>query len=344
MIFDQTVNLPSADAHAALFLSGQTRNPRGVYVNPTTGEIWVTDTDGSRAVRYPKFNDLPGANFQPSATISEPVQTLAVAQDAFGALYVADVSSRVAIHYPGLAAINGANFVVGRALCPGVIASLFPLGNQFGTDTKSFNELPNPLPLPTELADIQLLFNGQPAPLFFVSPGQVNFLVPMSAPTSGTAELVVARKSSGQVLGSGPVMMNVVSPALFTQGSTGKGQVAALNQDNTANSSTNPASRGTVIALFGTGQGFVDGAPPDGDVPQGVVSTRIKPDVFIGTAQVDPADVQFSGLAPGLVGVWQINVKIPMTTAPGNSTPVFVRLNSVVSSVAGAVTTIAVKQ
>ncbi|MFB3827278.1 MAG: hypothetical protein ACE15B_10940 [Bryobacteraceae bacterium] len=350
LIFDTLVNTPASDAHAAVILSAPA--PRAVYVSPRTGEIWVSDTSNRRALRFPRFDQLAPADFKANASIPAAAAIVALTQDSYGNLYVADASNRVAIHYPGLVALNGANFMVNRALAPGMVASIYPLGNQFGQETKSFSELANPLPMPTELADIQVLVNDQPAPLFFVSPGQINLLVPSSSPTSGTAEFQVLRKSTGQILGSAPVAMNIASPALFTMNSTGSGQVAALNEDGSVNSPTNPAARGSVIALFGTGQGPVAGGPPDGEPAPGPVSTSDNPRVFIGSCYVDEPQCMdgegnqliYSGLAPGLVGVWQINVRIPKATAPDNNTVVLLYYRSVYSGQAPQVrTTIAVK-
>ena len=63
--------------------------------------------------------------------------------------------------------------------------------------TQSFTTLP----LPTNMQAIQVLLNGTPMPLYFVSPGQINLLIPNNAPTSGTADLQVTRTDNGQVLG-----------------------------------------------------------------------------------------------------------------------------------------------
>jgi uncharacterized protein (TIGR03437 family) len=323
------------------------RAPRGVWVNPGTGEIWVADTNGNRVLRYPRFDDLPITGFLANSSVPAPA-ALAITQDAFGNLYVADSTNRVAIHFPGLASLNGANFVVGRALAPGSIASLFPLGIHFTDQTVSFNELPRPLPMPRTLADIQVLVNDQPAPLFFVSPTQINFQVPMSAPDSGNAEIQVMRVSTGQILAGGPVPMNVASPGLFTADNTGTGQILALNQNSTINSPENPAARGSVISLFATGQGFVPNAPADGSPAEGIRETPEKPRVIINTAFVNDEDILFSGLAPGFVGLWQINVRIPMTTLPGNDILVVLVHKSIPSNndrnPTGSRTTIAVRE
>jgi uncharacterized protein (TIGR03437 family) len=357
LIFDQILNNPNAGAHAAYTLIGP-RNPEGIFVSQKTGEIWVTDTNGGRALRYPRFDSLVITGSSNPTAISAAGATLAVAQDQFGDLFVADSTNRIGIYFPGLAAVNGASFLLNRSLAPGMISSVFPLNattNQFGKDTSNFNDLPNPLPLPKTLADIQVLFNGQPVPLYYVSPGQINFLVPMSAPTTGSADLTVVRPSTLQILAAGPVQMNSASPGVFPFGPPGKlVQAAVLNEDNTINSPTNPAARGSIIQIFATGQGFVPGAPPDGEVVSGQINTPNKPRVSIGLVGFvdDPAftgeegdHTPFSGLAPGLVGVWQINVKIPQKVPPGGQVPILILMNSIpnTDSQSGFVMTVAVK-
>ena len=84
----------------------------------------------------------------------------------------------------------------------------------------------------------------------------------------------MVKKSTGQILASGPVNMNVAAPGLFTVNNNGTGQVVANNQDGSANTPSNAAARGTVISLFGTGQGPVAGAPPDGEAPAGTYPHR----------------------------------------------------------------------
>jgi uncharacterized protein (TIGR03437 family) len=183
------------------------------------------------------------------------------------------------------------------------------------------------LPVPTTLGGLQVLVNGQAAPIFYVGPNQINFVVPSEAPTFGTTQVQVVQASTSQILGTGSLTMNVASPAFFTNTSNGEGQIAALNCntspcDNTRNGLSHMAEVGSTIQLFGTGQGVVPNAPPDGQPATGAIDTITKPIVYIGAGQ---ATVSYSGLAPGLVGVWQINVEIPETPtlAPGFPANVF---------------------
>jgi uncharacterized protein (TIGR03437 family) len=84
-----------------------------------------------------------------------------------------------------------------------------------------------------------------------------------------------------------------------------------------------------VVSIYGTGQGRVQGAPPDGFPATGLSPTDEKPRVLINNVPVSEDAVSFSGLAPGFVGLWQINVRIPETVAPGNAIPLSVQFRGV---------------
>jgi uncharacterized protein (TIGR03437 family) len=169
----------------------------------------------------------------------------------------------------------------------------------------------------------------------------------MGLPSNGTANLQIVRQSTGQIYGAAEIALSSASPGLFTAGGTGTGQIAALNADNSLNSSSNAAAHGTVIQLFGTGQGFVANAPPDGTPSTGLVPTATTPLVLLNNVFVPSTNIQYTGLAPSEVGVWQINVLIPTTTAPGNAVSLQVFMSSIPSgnpsSPASVATTIAVK-
>jgi uncharacterized protein (TIGR03437 family) len=329
--------------------------PQGIFVNPSTGEIWVTA--GSAAVRYPKYDTLQ-LNPASTGTVQAAATTLAVAQDQYGDLFLADATSRVAVYYQGLAGENAQATYQGQALAPGVVASLYPVASQTQFATPS---IPTPpgyaaltgYPMPITLADEQVMFNGAAAPLYFVAPGQVNFLVPMSAPVTGAADVEIVQVSTGQVLGAASVAMAQVSPAIFCGAAGGcllNGgfyQAAVLNQDYSVNSTTNPAARGSVISIFATGQGALNNAPADGAAapgPPNFATTPQTPRVAIGTCFVDDCGplktgdptngqwVTYSGLAPGYAGLWQINVQIPMATAPAVQTPLAIQYDGIGSA------------
>ena len=307
-------------------------NPRGLYVSPVTGEIWLSDNSG-RALRYPKFDDLVPAQVA-TFGLGLPTTPIALTQDAFGNLIYADTANRVAFHYAGFSYLtNGANFLVGRALAPGMIASAFrqTVGNPWADQDNAASTVP----LPVTLSDLQLLVNDKPAPLYYVGKDQVNFLVPSDTPTNIQAEMQLVRLSTGQIVAASSVDTNTVSPALFTAGD-GTGQLIAQNAEDdgrlTVNSSQNPISRNKVLVLYGTGQGLVPGQPPDGSPATEAASTPDKPRVAVNSRFLDDVDVLYSGLAPGLIGVWQLNIKIPDWVPPGNQILVGIQLRSVNST------------
>jgi uncharacterized protein (TIGR03437 family) len=332
-IFDHAPTAALGQSAAQVLTAGLS-SPRAVYVSADTGDIWVGDAGNGTAVRYPAFREL-AAGGASNATLSDPGLPLAVVEDAWGDLFMADAVHRVIIYYPGLGPINAANYLYPNVLAPGMITALFTQGNsnQFGGQATKASALP----LPTTLNGIQVLFNGAPAPLFYADPNQINFQVPMGAPQSGLQDIQVMDVATGRVLGDTTIVMQPSVPGIFTQGGNGIGGAAALNQDNTPNGQTNPAVQGSVIQIFATGQGFVSGAPADGTAPGGQVPTPLNPTIIMGTGLVPEEDIQYSGLAPGLVGVWQINIKIPDTviTTPTNPTQVVAELNSTFSGGGG---------
>ena len=335
LIWDTIPGLPSGAPAAVALTSGLT-SPRSVYVSPATNDIWVGDAGSGAvpgvAIRYSPYNQLKLNGFVPNAALLDAFSPRALTQDAWGNLFIADAANRVIVHYPALGAVNAATYLFRNNLAPGMITSLFSLGNkdQFGGQAASAPA--GVFPLPNQLNGIQVTFNGAPVRLFYADKNQINFQVPVTAPSSGTASLQVLDLATGRVLGDSLVAMNVAVPGIFTQGGTGIGTAAAINQDGTVNSPTNPAVQGDVIQLFCTGQGFVPGAPADG-YPSTAVNTKATPAVLMGTAFVPDGAVKYSGLAPGLVGVWQINVEIPKTviTTPNNPTDVVLLQNSVFS-------------
>jgi uncharacterized protein (TIGR03437 family) len=204
-----------------------------------------------------------------------------------------------------------------------------------------------------------LLFNGTPAPLYYVGPGQINFQVPNGAPVTGTATVQAQNTATGQIYGAGLVAMNSVSPGIFICGpATGTlRQACVINQDGTINSGTSAAPRGSTIQIFATGEGFIPNAPPDGTGATGAVSSPASLRVFIGTNYVDeipllPGEsnggnfIKYSGLAPGIAGMWQVNVQIPEGVGIGTQVAIALILNGDVADPdinSGYFATIAVK-
>jgi len=300
---------PAVDPSPSFSLSGLT-TPVGVSVSSVTGEVWVANTGGNAVVEYPPFVQLI-ANPAPVSSLGS-AEPLAVGFDPAGNPVVAESYNRVDFYYPIMNMQSSANYFYRYA--PGMLASLFNQGTaMFGAVTAQ----PSALPLPTTLGDVQVLVGGVggvAAPLLYVSPTQINFQIPMATPV-GQVEVSTVQASTGQILTDNFFNIQTTSPALFTAGASGQGQVLAINAaDGTINSSTHPVKAGQYISLFGTGQGFIAGAPPDGTAPTGALPTAGTPVVYINQ---ELSNVEYSGLAPDFVGLWQINAQVPSNAAPG---------------------------
>jgi len=338
-IFDTIGNLSTTLPATAISLSANLNQPIGITIgtagSPNAGQLWVSDFGRNQVFHYPPFNQLL-QNGSPDLGVGA-LHPLSAAFDSFGDLAVADGANRVLLFVPQLTVTNASSFATG-SFAPGTIVSIFPAASPSTSSTAilsaspaaNFNDLPNPLPLPTTLGDVQALVNGQPAPLFYVAPGQINLPLPSNLPTSGTVDLQVVSKSTARIFGSTEISLSAVSPGLFTLRADGNGQLAAINNPSgTVNTASSPLVRGQYITFFGTGQGPVPNAPPDGTLATGITPTADTPRVVIGGVELQSTDVQYSGLAPGLIGVWQINVRVPQEVTAGNQVPVVVYLRSV---------------
>lgn len=362
--------------------------PIGVAIQPGSGQIWVVEPGGqngtARVSQFPEFSQIPPtggayANLTMSP-INPAVDPLAMAFDGQGTMLVADSANRVEFYYPPLWTTNAANYLplwgvaatAGQPCCaPGSMATLWPLSSTgvFGSFATAGA---GSIPLSTVLSGIQVLVSGDSypetaAPLYFMSPGQINFQVPQGVPSSGALNVNVVNQSTNQLLASGVLTVAPASPALLTNPSfptTTKSpnnqpaiQVAALNYETDSSGNTvvscngvanaapasaacpagvKPVKRGATIVLFLTGQGLVPGMPADGaPAPSTPLWTPLRPSVYLGgSALVPDANVTYTGLAPTLIGVWQINVTVPATT-PVGEVPVFVKFNDRASMVSG---------
>jgi uncharacterized protein (TIGR03437 family) len=312
--------------------------PIGVFIDLNTDEIWVTNTNGNpnQVLRYPKYSTVIN-NPAPNGVISPVFGPISVTVDPFSNPVVIEAAlNRVSFYYPAIDFTTSAGGVQGRLsgnaanyfqrFAPGMLSSIFAFPNKRFGDQTVIN---SSIPVPTTLGDVQVTVAGIPAPLLYVSPAQINFQVPGATPVGDVQEIQVTRASTGQVLASWLFRIDSVSPGLFTADATGSGQLLAVNQDGSINDATHPAKAGTYISLYGTGPGAISGLPPDGQPAQGIINTDSRPGVFInGPDFIPDGDVQFSGLAPGYVGLWQINAKIP-ANVPSGDVRVFIQMNGI---------------
>jgi uncharacterized protein (TIGR03437 family) len=196
----------------------------------------------------------------------------------------------------------------GNPIAPGEFIALYGTGLAKSTQTAA-------PPYPTLLNGVSVSINGKPAPLYFVSAGQINALVPF-ATTGPTATIVV--QNNGVSSNTVTVPVAATAPGIYTLDYSGSGGGAILHADYSPVNSAKPAIGGETVLIYLTGLGTVTPAVTDGTAGTG--STLHPSDanlvVYVGGAQ---ATVLFKGLAPGFPGLYQLNVTLPQfLKASGN--------------------------
>ncbi|MGE0128556.1 MAG: hypothetical protein AB7U82_10795 [Blastocatellales bacterium] len=212
-----------------------------------------------------------------------------------------------------IAATSAASFQL--TLSPAEISALFGDGLSGGTAAATSQ------PLPTQLAGTQVRINGVFAPLFFVSPTQINFQVPRSitattGPVSSSTALIEVL-NNGQLIRAGAFQIAPATPAIFTLNQSGTGAAAAVDAFTGASEPFNAKqSNGqpNIIAVFGTGLG-ADVTDVDGNANGSTQAT-------IDGAQ---ATVNYAGRAPGFTGLNQFNIVFPANITSGSHTLVISR-------------------
>jgi uncharacterized protein (TIGR03437 family) len=243
------------------------------------------------------------------------------ATDAAQATSSADVIIDVESNTPVvLRLVNAASDVDDGGCSPGSIVTLFG-----GSFTHAPGQAANVSPLPTTLSGVRVTANGAYLPVLYASEFQVNVQCPQVAP--GTALTLVLEDSNGS---SSPLSstMQYATPGIFTLDGSGTGQGAIV----TANTATlamqhvdslpsQPAKAGDFISIYATGLGPVFPNVPNGQPTPLNPSTLLTPkvDVLINGLATE---VPFAGMAPGYVGVYQVNAKIPPNTPPSNAVSV----------------------
>ena len=267
--------------------------------------------------------------FGPVPNVAEVLQgSLGLSGNGLIAAAVSDLAIHslvIAIRTPPspAAVANAASFLETTALSPGALFSLF------GTNLARQTVLASSLPLPKQMGGAKVKINGVEAPLHFVSPFQINALVPFEV-SPGTAEITIA--FDGAEGSSLSVPVNAAGPGIFTRSLDGQGPGIFLHgNDFGLVTESNPAHPGEVILIYGTGLGGVVPSVPSGEAAPGDPLANI-----IGTVTVQiggrDGEVRFAGLAPGFAGLYQLNVRIPPDTAPASDVPVVVNVAGVPSN------------
>jgi uncharacterized protein (TIGR03437 family) len=241
--------------------------------------------------------------------------------------------------------VNGANFQASEPIAPGSLISIF------GTGLSESLASADTIPLSTTLGEASVTFSGSAgtfsAPLLFVDPTQMNVQVPWEVLSAGATSDNVNVTVTVNGLTSQPVSVAVgsMSPGIFQL--SGMGLIVNY-LDNTfawpvgaiAGLTTHPAAPGDYVIMYTTGLGPLDSPATDGENSLDKLRNTINtPTVLIGGVS---AFVEFSGLSPQYVGVYQLNVQVPATVTPGSAVPVQIQMGGITTP--ASLSTMAISQ
>ena len=221
--------------------------------------------------------------------------------------------------------LSGMSFL-DSPLAPGLIFSIF--GQGLGPSVPVNLVVQPDQTVSQSLGGVEVLVNGIPCPLLYVSSTQINAIAPYALYTKSAANIAV--RYLGLLSDEVPVQVQPSAPGLFTIPPIGSGPGAILNQDMTVNTGANPAARGSVITLFGGGDGQSAPQGIDGLVNPTKIDQLPRPllPVTVTIGGVIATEVQYAGAAPTLTsGVIQVNVRIP-DTLPAGALPVILQIGT----------------
>ena len=184
--------------------------------------------------------------------------------------------------FSGTSVVNAASFTPG--LSAGGIATIFG----------------------ASLSGARVTINGRAAQVFFSNARQINFYVPLDTPTTPAQVSVQTVAGTSDTIA---VMVAGAQPGIFFDSGSGYGAITVAGTGTVTQ--VRPGLRGEVLEVYTTGLGSVT---PDA---VGLSRTTVVPQVTISGR---PAEVLFSGLAPGFTGLYQVNVRVPVDVLPGTQT------------------------
>jgi uncharacterized protein (TIGR03437 family) len=204
------------------------------------------------------------------------------------------------------------------SVAPGEIVAIFS-HNTIGPAAQTPGQIQNGK-VTAELAGTQVFFDGVPAPLLL---GQSNFLQAIvPAGVSGKSSTQVQIKANGSLLGgSSSFTVQETFPGLFTADASGKGQIAAINEDFSVNSAANPAAPGSVLSFYVTGGGLPETSVADGQV-MGSDLVRLKASSYARVGKL-PAQLVYAGSIPTAVnGALLVQIRLPQELLGGPAIPI----------------------
>ncbi len=216
--------------------------------------------------------------------------------------------------YSAAGIVNASDFSAGP-FAPNSLLTIFGSNFAFTTAGLTTQNIVSAT-LPFQLGDIGVYVDNTPVPLLYVSPGQINFLLPTNEIAGDVPLRVVRQGLTGPTV---TITLVNAAPALFSS----PGGYALAQDYNTQYATVTaaaPAQPGDLIVLYATGLGATQPLPLTGEIPE--YGGSIQPSalslfqVLLNGQALDPKTVPYAGLTPGFAGLYQVNFYLPGSCPP----------------------------
>lgn len=289
-----------------------------------TGATAVAVADGQTVSLAEVGGGLYSGNWTPQKTNDAATVAFSIFHPTLGSLQrsytVSAVTASGGTVLPNLfdqGVVEGAGFSSGRPLVPGGIISLF------GSNLAPEIGVAGNIPLERKLAGTSVRIGNVDAPLYFVSPGQINAQLPFESQPGDTVSIVV--NSNGRLTSPQLYQISPAQPGIFKTAT----DAAVLDENFQLVTAENPAHIGRVIQIFAAGLGFTDPPVDTGAGGPSFSNVQIPVTVTIGGIE---AHVEYQGLAPNYVGLYQVNAVVPQGVTPGDAVPIVITQDGIPSN------------
>lgn len=295
----------------------------GAFV--TNGQIVATFSNGDPPLGLPVVNATQGlysATWAPAHPSSQTSISVTANAPGFAAATSQITGSVIPNAVPVITpngAVHGFDPLVGGALAPGTIIAIY------GKNLAASALQANAVPLPTIYNGTSALIGGMPAPLYYVSPGQVNAQIPFELVPGSRYDVLIS--ANGALTNPQPIQLTPATPGLAA---LPDGTLIAQHADGSLVSAMSPATAGEYLVSYLAGLGDtnvpVQSGGPSPSSPLAEPQNSLT--LTINGTQYPTA---FVGLTPGLVGLYQMNFQVPPGLPAGNLT-ITVSQNGVASN------------
>jgi uncharacterized protein (TIGR03437 family) len=231
---------------------------------------------------------------------------------ALAAVAFCGAASGQAPSYSTAQIVNASDYSPGP-FAPNSMVTIFGSNLAFATAGLSEGNIAS---LPVVLGGVSVYIDNSPTPLLYVSPTQINLLIPPNE-IAGDVPVRVVRQGTNTPGPTVTITLVNAAPALFLSS-----PAYALAQDYITNSSTvtasAPAQPGDLIILYAAGLGSTSPNSETGEIPQfqARISAFSSFQVLLNGQPLNPTTVPYAGQTPGFAGLYQVNFYLPLNCPP----------------------------